>query len=35
VAVAAAAKGRGIIRFYRPIPIFSVGCTVASMSIEA
>ena len=35
VAVAAAAKGRGVLQYYRPIPIFSVGCTVASMSVEA
>jgi aromatic ring-opening dioxygenase catalytic subunit (LigB family) len=35
VAVAAAAKGRGLVQYYRPIPIFSVGCTVASMSVEA
>ena len=34
IAVAAAARGRGEIRHYAPIPIFSVGCTVATMSIE-
>ena len=33
IAAAAAARGRGEVRFYAPIPIFSVGCTVASMSI--
>jgi len=35
IAVAAAARGRGQLQYYRPIPIFSVGCTVASMSIAA
>ena len=34
IAVAAAARGRGDIRHYAPIPIFSVGCTVATMAIE-
>jgi len=34
IAVAAAARGRGEIRHYVPIPIFSVGCTVATMTIE-
>ena len=34
LAVAAAARGRGSVQHYRPIPIFSVGCTVASMTIE-
>jgi 2,3-dihydroxyphenylpropionate 1,2-dioxygenase len=34
IAVAAAARGRGDVRFYAPIPIFSVGCTVATMTIE-
>ncbi len=34
IAVAAAARVRGEIRHYAPIPIFSVGCTVATMSIE-
>jgi 2,3-dihydroxyphenylpropionate 1,2-dioxygenase len=33
IAVAAAARGRGEIRHYAPIPIFSVGCTVATMAI--
>jgi len=34
IAAAAAARGRGELRFYAPIPIFSVGCTVALMAIE-
>ena len=34
LAVAAAARGRGTVSFYAPIPIFSVGCTVARMSVE-
>jgi len=34
IAVAAAARGSGEIRHYAPIPIFSVGCTVATMAIE-
>jgi aromatic ring-opening dioxygenase catalytic subunit (LigB family) len=33
IAVAAAARGRGLVQHYRPIPIFAVGCTVASMDI--
>ena len=33
IAVAAAAKGRGTVHFYAPIPIFAVGCTVATMEI--
>ena len=33
IAVAAAARGAGTIRFYAPIPIFSVGCTVGTMEI--
>ena len=33
IAVAAAARGPGTVRFYAPIPIFSVGCTVATMAI--
>jgi 2,3-dihydroxyphenylpropionate 1,2-dioxygenase len=33
ISIAAAAKGRGLLQFYRPIPIFAVGCTVATMSI--
>jgi aromatic ring-opening dioxygenase catalytic subunit (LigB family) len=35
IAVAAAARGRGLVQHYRPIPIFAVGCTVASMDIES
>jgi aromatic ring-opening dioxygenase catalytic subunit (LigB family) len=35
IAVAAAAKGRGILAHYRPIPAFAVGCTIADMSIAA
>ena len=34
VATAAAARGAGAVRFYAPIPIFSVGCTVALMAVE-
>ena len=34
ITVAAAAKGRGELSFYAPIPIFSVGCTVGRMSVE-
>jgi aromatic ring-opening dioxygenase catalytic subunit (LigB family) len=34
IATAAAARGQGTIRFYAPIPIFSVGCTVATMAID-
>jgi aromatic ring-opening dioxygenase catalytic subunit (LigB family) len=33
IAVAAAARGAGEVWFYRPIPIFSVGCTVARMAV--
>lgn len=33
LAVAAAARGPGTVRFYAPIPIFSVGCTVAHMTV--
>ena len=33
IAVAAAAGGQGTVHHYRPIPIFAVGCTTASMSI--
>jgi len=35
ISVAAAARGRGDVQHYRPIPIFSVGCTVAVMDIAA
>jgi len=34
-AVAAAAKGCGTVQFYQPIPIFSVGCTIATMQVAA
>jgi 2,3-dihydroxyphenylpropionate 1,2-dioxygenase len=34
IATAAAARGQGTVRFYAPIPIFSVGCTVATMAID-
>ena len=33
IAVAGAARGPGRVRFYAPIPIFSVGCTAADMAI--
>jgi aromatic ring-opening dioxygenase catalytic subunit (LigB family) len=33
IAVAAAAGGPGTVHYYRPIPIFAVGCTTASMVI--
>jgi 2,3-dihydroxyphenylpropionate 1,2-dioxygenase len=33
IAVAGAARGPGRVRFYAPIPIFSVGCTAAEMAI--
>ena len=35
ISVAAAAQGRGRLQHYRAIPIFAVGCTVATMSIGA
>jgi len=35
ISVAAAAGGVGTVQFYQPIPIFAVGCTVATMSIAA
>ncbi len=34
IAVAAAARGPGEVRFYAPIPIFSVGCTIATMHVQ-
>ncbi|MDQ6680368.1 MAG: extradiol ring-cleavage dioxygenase [Pseudomonadota bacterium] len=34
IAVAAAARGPGEVRFYAPIPIFSVGCTVGLMAVQ-
>jgi 2,3-dihydroxyphenylpropionate 1,2-dioxygenase len=33
ISAAAAARGPGLVQFYRPIPIFAVGCTVATMTI--
>jgi len=33
IAAAAAAQGRGTVHFYAPIPIFAVGCTIATMEI--
>ncbi|MEA1672793.1 hypothetical protein [Nitrospirillum sp. BR 11163] len=33
LSVAAAARGKGEVQFYAPIPIFAVGCTVGVMSI--
>ena len=33
IAAAAAAGGRGTVNFYAPIPIYAVGCTVATMEI--
>ena len=36
VAVAGATEGaRGELWFYAPIPIFAVGCTIATMTVEA
>jgi len=34
IAAAAAARGKGRVRFYKPIPIFAVGCTVATLEIS-
>ena len=31
ISVAAAARGRGHLQHYVPIPIFAVGCTIATM----
>ena len=33
IAAAAAAGGRGRLAFYAPIPIFAVGCTVATFEL--
>ncbi len=33
ISVAAAARGAGHLHHYRPIPIFAVGCTIATMDI--
>jgi aromatic ring-opening dioxygenase catalytic subunit (LigB family) len=35
ISVAAAARGRGYLQHYAPIPIFAVGCTIATMDIAA
>lgn len=35
ISIAAAAKGRGQLQYYAPIPIFAVGCTVGVMDIAA
>jgi aromatic ring-opening dioxygenase catalytic subunit (LigB family) len=34
IAVAAAARGRGEVLHFKPIPIFAVSCTAATMSVE-
>jgi len=34
ISIAAAAQGRGLVQYYRPIPIFAVGCTIATMSVQ-
>lgn len=34
ISVAAAAGGLGSVRYYQPIPIFAVGCTLAVMSLK-
>jgi len=33
ISVAAAARGKGSVQHYNPIPIFAVGCTVATMEV--
>jgi aromatic ring-opening dioxygenase catalytic subunit (LigB family) len=35
ISVAAAARGRGQLQHYAPIPIFAVGCTIAVMDVAA
>jgi aromatic ring-opening dioxygenase catalytic subunit (LigB family) len=35
ISVAAAARGRGQLQHYAPIPIFAVGCTIATMEVAA
>jgi 2,3-dihydroxyphenylpropionate 1,2-dioxygenase len=35
ISVAAAARGKGELQHYHPIPIFAVGCTVATMDVAA
>jgi 2,3-dihydroxyphenylpropionate 1,2-dioxygenase len=34
ISVAAAAGGHGHLQYYAPIPIFAVGCTIATMTIQ-
>ena len=34
LAVAAAARGKGEVLHFKPIPIFAVSCTAATMSVE-
>ena len=34
MAAAAAARGKGEIQFYEPIPLFAVGCTIANFSLN-
>jgi 2,3-dihydroxyphenylpropionate 1,2-dioxygenase len=33
ISIAAAAQGAGRLQYYRPIPIFAVGCTIATMTV--
>jgi hypothetical protein len=33
IAAAAAARGPGTVHYYQPIPIFAVGCTIATLEI--
>jgi aromatic ring-opening dioxygenase catalytic subunit (LigB family) len=33
ISIAAAARGVGLVQHYSPIPIFSVGCTIATMAV--
>jgi aromatic ring-opening dioxygenase catalytic subunit (LigB family) len=33
ISVAAAARGQGHLQHYQPIPIFAVGCTIATMDV--
>ena len=34
ITVAAAARGKGEVLYFRPVPIFAVSCTAATMSVE-
>ena len=34
IALAAAAGGQGTVHYFQPIPIFAVGCTIGSMTIQ-